>query len=120
MLLLMIQAEFKAPPNLPILPVQERFHGPVNQGSVVHHVADGGTGQQPAPRPRIGLADTVVVGVEQMLVAPIHRLVGGGERLEQKGLEKPCGVGQVPLRRARLVHGLHAVVLNAQRPAKRL
>ena len=119
-LLLMVQAQFDAPPDFVVIAVQQARHRGVHVRPVVVNLAYRGPRQETAPGPRIRVADAVVVGVEQRLVTVVDAFVARFERPEQKGLEEPGGVRQVPLGRAGIVHGLHAVVLDGQRLAQRL
>ena len=64
---------------------------------------------------RMLVADAVVVGIEQHPVTGAKRPETGLERLQQEGLEKPGGVRQMPLDRARIGHGLYAGVFGRQR-----
>ena len=73
----------------------------------------------PAARPRERLADAVVVGVEEMLVGRMKWPVAFQVRREQKRLEKPAGVGQMPFRRAGILHGLDAEVFGLERAGER-
>ncbi len=83
------------------------------------------SGETPLPRQQASLrswelfADCVVVGIEQILVAVVG---GAGFRLaiENKRLEEPCRVGQVPARRAGVGHRLDAAIFGFEGLAKRL
>ena len=52
------------------------------------------------------LTNSIVVGIEKVFVLRLERLKLRLKRLEDKGLKKPCGMGQMPLNRARFGHGL--------------
>ncbi len=53
------------------------------------------------------VAEGVVVAVEEPVEVGMKGLVSGGELTQNKGLEEPAGVGEVPLDGARLGRGLH-------------
>jgi hypothetical protein len=83
------------------------------------------SGESPLPRQQASLrswelfADCVVVGIEQILVAVVG---GAGFRLaiENKRLEEPCRVGQVPARRAGVGHRLNEAIFGFERFAQHL
>src|SRR5690606_37403809 len=66
-------------------------------------------------RPPVHLADRVVIGVEEVEVALVGRLVARGGREEAEALEEPRDVREVPHRRADLGDGLNDLVLGRQR-----
>ncbi len=60
-------------------------------------------------------ADRFVIGVVEEAEKFVERLIAGQGGREQEGLEEPAHVGQVPLRRADVRHGLDQLVLGAER-----
>ncbi len=73
-----------------------------------------------ANRPKLAakvltVSDGVVIRVE--LIAPdrITGFVAGEMRLEQKGVEKPGGVGEMPFRRTGIGHALQSKILRLER-----
>ena len=60
----------------------------------------------------------VVVAIEQPAKVGMKLAVAGKKFPQQKCLEKPCGVRQVPLGRARLGAGLHHHVFGRQGKTK--
>ena len=109
-LLLMLQAEFDQVGCF-CRQIVER-----SQHRAVHCLAVGAdrgrvrAGEQAAGRAWMAFADGLIVGVEQYLKAWVMRAVARDEGHRDEGLEEPGGVGAVPLRRACIGHGLHALV----------
>ncbi len=65
------------------------------------------------------VADRVVVGVEKGPECRMVRTVARQTRLEQESLEKPAGVREMPLDRARVGHRLNRAVLVGKRDGQR-
>ena len=53
-----------------------------------------------------------------MLEVRMERLIARYQRLQQERLEKPSGMGQMPLRRAGINDGLHAEIFDRERPTQ--
>ena len=68
-----------------------------------------------APGPRVALALTLVIAVEQISVAFVERLVSGRMVAQHERLEKPSGVGQMPFGRRGVGAGLDRSVGVRQR-----
>ena len=100
--------------------VHEREHRLVDMRAVAIDLLHRGAGEQPSLRARMKRAEGLVIGIEQVLEARMERKVAGRERLQQKSLEEPRDVGEVPLGRARFEHALHLVVVHRERRAKTL
>src|SRR5262249_13997950 len=94
-------------------------HVLVDVGAIAVRLVDGRPRDVAALRPRVTVADGVVVGVVQVRVAWIRRLVIRHVRLQQEGFEKPAHVRQVPLGRTAVRHGLDDVVLDRKGCAQR-
>ena len=60
-------------------------------------------------------SEGLVIGIEQIAPARVGLGVLRPERFQDEGLEKPGGVGQVPFRRAGILHALQAEVFGFQR-----
>ena len=67
-------------------------------------------GEHAATRPRLPLADRLVVRVVEKAELRMHRLPTRQVARQQEGLEEPGGVCQVPLAGAGVVHRLHGQV----------
>src|SRR5829696_4706674 len=63
----------------------------------------------------MALADGVVVRVEEIAISRVEDPVLRHMRLQYEGLEEPGGMREMPLRRARIGHGLDGAVLGRQR-----
>ncbi len=100
--------------------VEQRLHRLVHAGPPGAHRLVARPRQQMPLRARVLFADAVVIAVEQIFEALVGGFVAGRERLEDKGLEKPGGMGQVPARRADFRTGLQAHVLGGERLAQGL
>ena len=70
--------------------------------------------QKPAFRARVTWPGRLVIGIEQIGEGGIEHPVCRVERPEQKGLEKPAGMGEMPFRRADVGHRLDRLVLGRQ------
>ena len=90
-------------------------HALVDLGAVALHLGQRRPRHQAALRPRILLADALVVAVEEHPEAGVEGPEAGLEALEQEGLEEPGDVREMPLGRARVGHRLHLAVLGRQR-----
>ena len=68
----------------------------------------------PRLRARLPRADALIIGVEAIFEALVEHAIAGEEALQQEGLEEPGGMREMPFGRARVVHGLHDLILVAQ------
>ena len=59
--------------------------------------------------------DSLVIGIELIAPAWIAGGVARQMRLQQEGVEEPGGVGQMPFRRAGVLHALENQILRFQR-----
>ena len=83
-------------------------------------LVDPGTGQQSTLRAGMTGTDRLVVRVEQIPEPRVERSIAGEMGGQDKGLEKPAGVGPVPLGRAGVGHRLDRLILSRQRPGQLL
>jgi len=124
MLFLMVAAECRARRHLgPVFLFhggEQRDHRIVHLRAIAEDFLHRRTRQQPAARARERDADLIIIRVEQMLELRVKRAVTGDKGFEQEGLEEPARVCEVPLGRARIGHGLQAVIVRRERPAERL
>ena len=97
---------------------EELGHVLVHVGTVAEHFHDRRAGQQPPLRPRPARPHALVVRVEKGpklgMEGPITRQV----RRQQERFKEPRRVGQMPLHRARIRHGLDDIILRRQRLAQ--
>ena len=77
------------------------------------------SGQQPPSRPRMHLPGRVVIRVEDEMKVFVEDRVTVVEGLQDKSLEEPADVCEVPLGRTDVGHRLHDRVLGSQRIAER-
>jgi hypothetical protein len=78
------------------------------------HALEARPREHPTPWPIDARPDGLVVAVEQLRERRIEHRFG-----EDEGLEEPGRVREVPLRGARIDHGLHDLVLDGERRAQR-
>jgi hypothetical protein len=76
--------------------------------------------QKPAFRPWVAWPGRLVIGIEQISEGRIEHPVSRVERPEQKGLEEPTGVGEMPFCRADVGHRLDRLVLGREVGGARL
>jgi hypothetical protein len=122
-LLLVVEAELHHPQQTgrvvgPALQPREQL--PVDGRAEAHHLVEGRAREETAPGTGVLGTHRVVIGVEQEAVVGVEGAAPGPGPLEHEGLEEPGGVGQVPLHRARVGHGLERAVLRGERGAERL
>ena len=79
---------------------------------------DGRPGDQPTFGSAVPFSQRVVVRVKKVRVLWMKRLVIRNCRKEQEGLEKPADMGEMPLGRADIWHGLNDVIFGDQRFAQ--
>ena len=99
---------------------QQLRHRGVHMGAIGQHICGRGPGYQAPRGARLPRAHRLVVGVEQVAELRVEHPVADQVRDQHEGLEEPGGVGQVPLGRAGVRHGLGAHVLRGQRPGQGL
>ena len=120
-LLLVVQAQLQQLADLRPVVVRrildQLVHGAVDMAAVGVDLAYRRPRQQPAFGTWVALADGLVIRVEEVVETRVEFAVAGVERFEQKGLEEPGSVGQMPLGRADVGHRLHDVVLDLERTA---
>ncbi len=98
--------------------VEQAVERLIDRSAIGAHLMAGGPREQSALRPRVPGADALVIGIEAVLEALVEHAIAGQEALQHESLEEPGGVGEMPLGRARIVHGLDDLVLVAQRARK--
>ncbi|CAM8770751.1 hypothetical protein NCM_01976 [Burkholderia pseudomallei] len=72
--------------------------------------------QHSALRPRMPRAERFVIRIEEIRIARIEQPVAARMPREDHGLEEPCRMREMPLRRTRVRHRLQRLVLRGQRP----
>ena len=90
----------------------------VHVGTVAEHFHGRRAGQQPPLRPRPARPHALVVRVEKELKLGMERPITRQVRHQQERFKEPRRVGQMPLHRTRIRHGLDDVILRHQRLAK--
>ena len=119
MLLLVLDADFYDGGQLFPIPaaglLDKRTGAGVEVVAVVKNLLHGRTSDQAPLRSRIAFTDLHIVGIEQVGVLGLGRLViwpGGGQH---KSFEEPTGVGQMPLGGAGVRHALNYEILGGER-----
>src|SRR5713101_72570 len=118
MLLFMMQAkrndgrELCQPPLIELL--QQLKHALIDVPAVGIRLLDGRSRDQPTFGSAVPFSQRVVVRVKKVRVLWMKRLVIRNCRKEQEGLEKPADVGEMPLGRADIWHGLNDVIFGNQ------
>ena len=79
---------------------------------VVEHLFGAGSGEKPSLRARVHGSQRVVVGVEEIAVLRVEGCVPRIDSGEHERFEVPAGVSEMPLRRARELDGLQALVFR--------
>ncbi len=100
--------------------VEQVCHAVGDVGAELVDVGDGRAGEDAALDAGVILAGEVVVGVEKVGVHGVEALVVGQRFGQDKVLEEPACVRQMPLRRADVGDGLDDVILGLQRLAELL
>ena len=96
-------------------PVLEHLqHALVHRLAIGQHPRQRGPGQQPALGTRMPRTHLLVVGVEQHAEVGIEGRHAGRVLGQDKGLEEPGGMRQMPFGRAGIGHGLYAGILGGQ------
>ena len=122
-LLLMLHAELEKKRDLRPARLRRAIdqgrQGCVNLRAIGQNLAHGRSSDQPPLRSRVPLADRLVIGVEEKLVIGMDRSVIWLESAQQKALEVPGGVGEMPLGGTDSRHRLYTVVFDLQRLTQR-
>jgi hypothetical protein len=100
--------------------VEKTFHRPIHVTAVIEHLSNGRPREQSSLRLRVAIPGGVVVRIENVRVAPIECFVARKAGAEDKRLEEPARMGEVPLGRADLGHRLNDVIFNLERFAEKL
>ncbi len=90
----------------------------VHMRAIVAHGLGRRAREQPTFAARLPRSHALIIGVEAIFEALVEHAVAGEEALQHEGLEEPSGMGEVPFGRARIVIGLHDLVLVAQGPGE--
>src|SRR5713101_2108783 len=116
MLLLVLNPEFEKgcglAPRLCGSLLDEPRHRGVDMIAIGGDDIDGRTRQQPALRSRMTRASGLVIRVEEVSKCRIEHPVTGVESGQDKGLEKPRRMRQMPFRRADIGHRLDSLILG--------
>jgi len=119
-LLLVVQAEFDQAQRVRAVGVfDEVGDARVHLLAPLPHGGEVGPREQAALRSREGLADALVVAVEEHAERGVERLEALLEAFEHEGLEEPRDVREVPFGRAGIGHGLGLAVLGRERRGQR-
>ena len=87
-------------------------HGVWLAKAIGQHLLECWSRKQPAMRAAVHRPDSVVIRVEEVAELLIVVFVARDGRAQNKLLEEPRRVGEVPFRRARVRHGLNDEVLR--------
>ena len=116
MLLLVVQAKLDQVADLWPDRLVRRFdqaeHGRIHMGAIGEHLRRGGAGDQTALGARVPLAHRLVIGVEQVGVPVVERRISRQRWGEQKHLEEPGRVRQMPFGGTGVGHGLDLLILG--------
>src|SRR6266849_393005 len=119
MLLFMMQAQCKDGRDLCQLSLIELLQQVedvlIDIAAVPVGLLDGGPGDQPAIGSAVPFSQRVVVGIKQVRILWMKGLVTRNCWKEEKGLEKPADVGEMPLGWADIWHRLNDVIFGYQR-----
>ena len=118
-LLLVLQAELNKLQSFVGRAGEKPRHRVIDMGAIGGDAGHLRPGQQPAHRPRMAGADGLIVRIEQETKILVEHLVIFARGTQDELFEKPCHVRAMPLRRARVGHGLNALVLGRQRRGER-
>ena len=86
----------------------------IDESTIVAHLRDGRPREQPTLGAGLPRTDALIIGVEAIFEALVEHAIAGEEAFQQEGLEEPGGMREMPFGRARVVHGLHDLILIAQ------
>ncbi len=113
MLLFMVQAQLEQIAFRPVVHSlgQPRLHATVYLVAISHDLGQRGAGHQPPLSPLDPFAQGLIVGIEQPVQALINGNIARPPRQDHR-LEEPAGMGQMPLARTGLRHGLGGQILR--------
>ena len=94
------------------------IHEPINMAPIFKRLTQSRSRDESAFGTAVHFTRGVIVRVEQVSVLRMYRCVVRQSLLENKGLEKPAGVRQMPFRGAYLRHGLNNAILWLERLAE--
>jgi len=115
-LLLMVQAQGDG--TLQACIRANLLHGRVDMGAIGKNLVQAGTGQHSAARPGMPGTQSLVIGIEQIGETWIEPLVTGPAS-QDRGLEEPAGVRQMPFHGTGIGHGLDGAVLRRKSSRQR-
>lgn len=98
---------------------QQAFHGRVDMAAIGVDLFGRRPAEQAALRPRLPFAESLVIGIEEVVEAVVEDGIAGKMRPEQEGLEEPGDMGAVPFYRAGIGHRLDLLVFRAERCRQR-
>ena len=90
----------------------------VHVGAVAEHFHDRRAGQQPPLRPRPARPHALVIRVEKGPKLGMEGPITWQVRRQHERFEEPRRMGQMPLHRARIRHGLDDIIFRRQRLAQ--
>ncbi len=93
---------------------QQSQHMLIHIASIGKRLLNRRTRDQATPGPAMARPQRVVIGVKEIRILRMQRLIIRDKLLEQKRLKEPAHMRQVPLRRADIRHRLHHIVLSHQ------
>ena len=94
---------------------KQLLHGCVHVFAKRQHLRQRWAGQQTALRARVTRPQSFVIRVEKICKRIVKHLIARQVRQQHDVFKKPTGVRQMPFGRAGVRHGLHALILCAQR-----
>ena len=94
--------------------LEKSHHGRVDMPAIGCDVFDAGAGQQTARVAGVPGTGADIVGIEEIGVVRVKRLVAFAMFAKQELLEEPGGVRPVPFRRARIRHRLYDLIFRAK------
>ncbi|GAC1344223.1 MAG: hypothetical protein NVSMB27_04940 [Ktedonobacteraceae bacterium] len=122
MLLFMMQTKYKDGRNrcqLPLIDLLQQVEDVlIDIAAVPVSLLDGGPGDQTAIGSAVPFSQRVVVGIKQVRILWMKGLVSRNRWKEEKGLEKPADVGNMPLGRTHIWHGLNDIIFGYKRFAQ--
>src|SRR3954447_23125995 len=120
-LLLVIDADLNEPCHLPggiDAACEERVQALIDMRAVGENLGIGGPRQERAFRPRLPLALAFVIRIEAEIEFRVENPVARQMMLQDESLEEPGDVRQMPLGRARVLHGLDDLIFRRERSRK--
>ena len=118
MLLLVVHTDLSAHQDLVVFGAragEEGLQRVIDMGAVVAHFETGRARQQTAQRARLARPLRLIIGVEAIIEARVEGPVARQKGLQDKGLEEPGRVREMPFGRARVLIGLRGLILDAER-----